>query len=198
MTNKEGQKKPIKKRIDCLNIGCGINPIPCNETERWFNLDMLDLKEYINNDERFKDKMVIFSQVNVDMEYPQISNLYRQNRFDKVLMADVIEHLYYPLGVMKDVWRACKHGAEIIINVPYQGSKVAWSDFGHLREVNEIMLMSLTEEFIESNIKQHTKFTPYFIDDRYNFKFNYLSHTFITNQSGEVTMLRFIIKANKK
>lgn len=184
MTNElKKEEKPKKKnlaegKLICLNVGCGMNPIPHNDKEFWVNIDKInELGDYFKTDKRYKDKKITFMGVNLDTpQHVLASAIFKSfipayGKFDRILMRHIFEHLRDPLKVMNDVWLICKKGALIEITCPYQGGIDAWGDLDHRREVNELMLLSLTDEFVEDNIKQKTSFTPNFISNKYSFHF---------------------------
>jgi SAM-dependent methyltransferase len=55
------------------------------------------------------------------------------NRFDKVVMTDVLEHLDDTIGAMEEIHRVCRNGAKVHIVVPHFSSANAYTDITHRR-----------------------------------------------------------------
>jgi ubiquinone/menaquinone biosynthesis C-methylase UbiE len=55
------------------------------------------------------------------------------NYVDKVVTIHTLEHTKDLIKVMEEVWRVCKHGAEVFVNVPYWTASGAYSDPTHVR-----------------------------------------------------------------
>lgn len=56
---------------------------------------------------------------------------------DLVLASHILEHLGDTVKIMHEIWRVCKHGAQVAIAVPHFQSLGAWSDPTHLRPFTE-------------------------------------------------------------
>ncbi|OGP07198.1 MAG: hypothetical protein A3G39_02310 [Deltaproteobacteria bacterium RIFCSPLOWO2_12_FULL_43_16] len=56
---------------------------------------------------------------------------FQGNSFDKIYMMDVLEHLDDIKGVMEEIHRIAKHGADVFIRVPHFSSTHAYGDFTH-------------------------------------------------------------------
>lgn len=197
---RETNKKEFKKI--CLNIGCGLNPVPTTDTELWINIDKIDLKDFFKSEKKYKDQKIIFEQMDLDMEQQIISEFYgssgffkRYGKFDFVLMNDIFEHLKDPLKVMYDVWLSCKKDALINISCPYQGSHAAWSDIGHIREINETMLGSLADDFYEFNKEANTCFSPYKL--LYPFSFEKVDNN-VECYQGNMNRVSIVLKVKKE
>jgi len=57
----------------------------------------------------------------------------KDNSIDKVITIHTLEHVKDLIKVMEEIWRVCKSGAEVFINVPYWISSGAYSDPTHVR-----------------------------------------------------------------
>jgi len=189
------------KRV-CLNAGCGLNPKETTDEELWINIDSIgELGEVFKTDKKYKDKKIIFEHLDLDLEQQIITDFYFQSgffkkygKFDYVLIKDVFEHLQKPLKVMYDVWLACKPDALVKIECPYQNSHAAWSDIGHLREVNETMLSSLTNEFYDLNNQMGSCFSPHRL--KYPFNFTAVEKDLTSNQ-GIIERISITLKVIK-
>ena len=197
---KPKKKNPAEGKLVCLNVGCGVNPVPHNDKEFWVNIDKIkELGDYFKTNEKYKDKKITFIPVNLDSPQNVMAEAIFKSfipvygKFDRILMRHIFEHLRDPLKVMNDVWLVSKKGALIEIVCPYQGTIDALGDVDHRREVNELMLLSLTDEFIEQNSKQGTCFTPNHLCNKYKYHFSiYKPPTatkLIRGRVGEISMI---------
>lgn len=186
-----------EKQLNCLNIGCGLNPMEIIPTEYWHNIDRLrDLEHVFSNEEPWKDKNISFMSLDVDAPNNVLSEMYGKDNMDYVVMDDVIEHLHDPLKVMTDIWRICKDGAQVKITIPYPGSSGSYADLTHKRTINEIALATLVDEVFEKNKERKTNFTPYKLDSRYNFSFSKVDDGY-TLKYGKIESYQIILRANK-
>lgn len=66
-------------------------------------------------------------------------------RFDQVLMMDVLEHVAEPIAVMNEVNRICRPGARIHIRTPHFSSLLAYSDPTHKHYFSADAIRTLAE-----------------------------------------------------
>ena len=95
-----------------LNIGCGRDI-----RKGWINLDMVKSEgvDVVHNLEKFP--------------YP-----FKNNFFEEIYAAHIIEHLENPYKFMRELWRISKKNAKIIIKTPHFSNGVlSWSDLTHKR-----------------------------------------------------------------
>lgn len=55
------------------------------------------------------------------------------NYVDKVVSIHTLEHIKDLIKVMEEIWRVCKPGAEVFVDVPYWAASGAYSDPTHVR-----------------------------------------------------------------
>jgi ubiquinone/menaquinone biosynthesis C-methylase UbiE len=60
------------------------------------------------------------------------------NSCDRVVLSYVLQRIPNTIGVMTEVHRICKHGATVMIAVPYWQSMAAWENPANVRCFNEI------------------------------------------------------------
>ena len=94
-----------------LNLGCGRQKL-----EDWINVD----KNHNNNPDLLWD-----------LEY--LPWPLADNSVDAVLACHVLEHISDLIGVIGELWRVCRPGAEVLIVVPYGSSDDAWDAPQHKR-----------------------------------------------------------------
>lgn len=111
------EKEDVIKMRDStkLNLGCGTDIRPdC------VNLDVaaLDGVDIVHDLESFP--------------YP-----FEDNAFEEIVAINVLEHLPDTLKALEELWRICRHGAKVIIRVPYWNSISSITDPTHVRSFSE-------------------------------------------------------------
>lgn len=97
-----------------LNVGSGLD-----YRKGWVNLDNHpDYKKDVNFD--------------IDGVYQGRAFPFKDKKFDKIIMYDVLEHFSEPLPILRELYRLCKVGGTIKIKVPY--GKSVWINLDHKRE----------------------------------------------------------------
>lgn len=97
-----------------LNLGCGADI----------------RKNYLNID--FEK----FPGVNKVYDLNKIPYPFKKNKFDEVIMQNVLEHLNEPYAIMNEVHRICRRNAKVCIKTPHFSSNNAWGDLQHKRGFN--------------------------------------------------------------
>lgn len=98
-----------------LDIGCGPK-----KTEGAIGLDKVKLPG-----------------VDVVWDLEKFSYPFSDNEFDKIVSNHCIEHIENFVGLMEEIYRIAKPGAEIIFVVPYYTSKDFFTDFTHKHAFTE-------------------------------------------------------------
>lgn len=83
------------------------------------------------------------------------------NRFSRVVLWDVLEHLPETIRTVEEVWRICVDGAEVQVRVPYWNSRWAWLDPQHVRPFHEN-----TFDFFDPS-KKYCQQRPYYSHARF-------------------------------
>jgi SAM-dependent methyltransferase len=109
--------------MEKLNFGCG-----AKIKKGWINVDFQ------------KDKNIDFSFDFNKYPYPL-----KSNKFDYILVDNVLEHLEKPKEVIKELHRISKKDATIEIIVPYYNTYFAYVDVTHLHFFNEDTFYNLFE-----------------------------------------------------
>jgi SAM-dependent methyltransferase len=96
-------------------------------TDRKLNLGAgKDIRsDYINVD--YKK----FAGIDVVHNLNKIPYPFKDNKFDEILMMNILEHLDNPLEIMMEIHRISRDGALVTINVPHFSSPTAWGDLEH-------------------------------------------------------------------
>jgi len=94
-----------------LNVGCGRN-IKSN----WVNLD--------------KNK---FEGVDVVHDLNVYPYPFKDNTFDKIFGAQIIEHLDHPEKFICELWRIAKPGAKVTLATVHFSAPTVWGDITHKR-----------------------------------------------------------------
>jgi len=97
-----------------LNVGCG----------------NYKFEDFINLDLSSEFSPDILS--NIEKGLP-----FKDNSFNEIFASHVIEHLSDTIFTMNEIYRVCKNGARVIIEVPYQSSDMAFGDPTHKKIFNK-------------------------------------------------------------
>lgn len=87
-----------------INIGCGLD-----KRKGWINLDF---DKNVNPDILFD-----LNRINMGKKLP-----FKDNSFDYVYCADVLEHFPEPLPILRELYRICNIGGIIEIRFPMENS----------------------------------------------------------------------------
>ena len=99
---------------------------------------------------------------------------YADNTVDEVIAIHFLEHLEDTIFIMNEIWRVCKNGALVHIEVPDQSSLMAFADPTHKRVFNresfayycsngehywihEIYGIKCNFEMINQKVKEHKR-----------------------------------------
>jgi SAM-dependent methyltransferase len=104
------------KKIILLDLGCG----NCKYVDNRSNHKVIGI------DNRKDTEADIVCDINKCIPL-------KNNFVDKVVAMHTLEHVSDLVKVMEEIWRVCKHNAEVFINVPYFTSSGAYDDPTHRR-----------------------------------------------------------------
>lgn len=146
-------KKLIKNsnsRSYLLDAGCGTGAI-LKETERF--MTGIGVEKYFEAI-KFCKQRGLNKLVTAELEYLP----FRNNKFDVVLVIDILEHVNDDFKVLKELHRVTKNGCSLIIHVP--AYMFFWSDHdvavGHKRRYTTRNLVKLLEKInFKVKIIQH-------------------------------------------
>jgi len=81
----------------------------------------------------------------VDLEN---SNLpYENGFFDAILAKDILEHIYRPWLLVKEMHRVLNINGIAIVNVPMPKPNIVWDDYTHIRGFTKASLKTLFEDY---------------------------------------------------
>ena len=83
---------------------------------------------------------------------------FQTNIFDKIYLMDVLEHLHDIKGVMEEVHRIAKPGADVFIRVPHFSSTHAYGDFTHRHFFNTESFNYFTADFPQYDFYSAARF----------------------------------------
>lgn len=119
-----------------LDVGCGKN-----KTEGSTGIDFCS-----NADADIRHELNTFP-------YP-----FDDNTFERVVMKNVIEHLDNIVGVMEEIHRICRQGAEVLITTPHYSSLYSWQDPTHKHHLALDSFDYFTEDTRHSNFYTDKRF----------------------------------------
>jgi|GEM_PF-4979056 len=148
--------KRMMKRISInpndiiLDVGCsegGFLFELANCYKRGVGLDISDTL-IIRNNERAAELM---QSENLQFKYFDGINIGFEDTFDKVVMFDVLEHVFDPDQLINSIYNSLKKGGVLVIQVPTSGwlSEMIFGKYheGHLRYYDDIYMSKYLEKF---------------------------------------------------
>jgi len=91
---------------------------------------------------------------------------FNDNSIDKIIMNDILEHLDFPINVIKECYRLLKSNSVLFIKLPYFSHRNAWGDPQHKHAFSEV--------YFEHFLKRHPRNYSYdFYFDTLEVKFIY-------------------------
>lgn len=148
-----------KKGEKILDVGCGVGYYPFELAKKYgckaygIDLDINDINLATKISKAMNVSNVSFAQENgLDLSF-------KEETFDKIILSEVIEHIYHEEEILKELWRVLKPNGCLIISTPYaqqthnfseQKSKIYTNsdkkiEGGHVREgydlerINELL-----------------------------------------------------------
>ncbi len=91
-----------------------------------------------------------------------------ENTFKTAYLVSVLEHVDDVVGVMEELHRVCRPGAEIRIYAPFASSHHVWTDPTHKRGFTSQSFKYFTEDFAE-NYFEYSTVRYRILDVRYNY-----------------------------
>jgi 2-polyprenyl-3-methyl-5-hydroxy-6-metoxy-1,4-benzoquinol methylase len=133
--------------LKILDIGCGSGRIGKKMQDTGYQVSGLDFSE-----EAIKKAVsngINAKQANLDDGIPE-----QDNSYDVIWAGDIIEHVFDPIGLLKESQRVLKKGGVILITIP--------SDVGLISRIKMLFGISHQEQMYMSSgfYKHHTFFTP--------------------------------------
>lgn len=118
----------------------------------------------IDDDALDKARKSGFNVTKVDIDKGEMSKL-ETGKYSGVMARQIIEHLYNPLGFVKEIRRVLKDGGKAVIltpNCPYALSHAFYDDYTHKRPLTKASLNMLAHDAGFTNIKIYQDFRPMF------------------------------------
>lgn len=72
---------------------------------------------------------------------------YKDDIFDAILAKDILEHIYRPWYLVKEMNRVLKENGVVIVNVPMPKPNIVWDDYTHIRGFTKASLKTLFEDY---------------------------------------------------
>ena len=136
---KEIIKKKFNKKISILDFGSGSG----------VNLDMLSQFGFVNIYEPHSDTKKYLKLKYKDKKKFKILSKIKKQKFDLVILADVLEHVKKDKEVIKKLNNNLKKSGHILITVPAYQFLFSLKDvtLGHFRRYNKVQILRLFKRF---------------------------------------------------
>lgn len=140
-----GSRKVAPDQISLLDIGCGSGRIAHILLQKGYKVFGIDFSETALA--RARKRGLDVKRANLDEGIPEPDHSY-----DVVWAGDIIEHVFDPIGLLKDVQRVLKPGGVLIFSIP--------SDVGIVSRFKMLIGYSYQEEMYRRSgfYKHHTFF----------------------------------------
>ncbi len=129
-----------------LDVGCSRGSILKNLSNDIKTGLGIDISESI-----IKENKLNNTYKNINFQVYDGGKFNVQQKFDKILLLDVLEHSFYPDRLINEIYKAMKARGELIIQVPFTGwlSELVFGAYhqGHLRYYDEKYLKSYLQQF---------------------------------------------------
>ena len=131
-----------------LDIGCntGLFSLPLQEKKNC----------YVRGIDIVPELVAIAKSKGVRAEVGEAENLsqFEDNKFNVVLMCEVLEHLYNPYHAISEAWRVLSKGGVLIITIPHPKSVICQTlgDFHHQNFSVEQIYSLMYSRFKEGNV----------------------------------------------
>jgi len=129
----------IKKKIDILDFGSG-SGVNINMLSKFGFINIYephpDTKNYLKHKYKNKNKFKILDKI-------------KNQKFDLIILADVLEHIKKDKEVIEKLSNNLKHNGQILITVPAYQFLFSMKDItlGHYRRYNKTQILKLFQKF---------------------------------------------------
>lgn len=139
--------KKIGKTLKVLDVGCGSGTIAKKIQDNGHDVLGIDFSEEALK--RAQERQIKTKQCNLDEGMPEKSNTY-----DVVWEGDIVEHVFDPIGLLKESARVLNPGGILLVTIP--------NDVGLISRIKILFGISHQEQMYRTSgfYKHHTFFTP--------------------------------------
>ena len=147
LTQYTKKRKIAPHEISILDIGCGSGKISKELIKKGYQVTGLDFSEKAV--EKARAQGVQARRANLDEGIPESNESY-----DIIWAGDIVEHVFDPIGLLKESARVLKRGGIMLITIP--------NDVGIVSRLKILFGISHQEQMYQTSgfYKHHTFFTP--------------------------------------
>lgn len=141
------EEKTKKFKLQVLDVGCGSGTIAKIIKDEGHSVTGIDFSEEALK--RASARGIKTKQCNLDEGIPEPDGIY-----DLVWEGDIVEHVFDPIGLLKESARVLKKNGILLVTIP--------NDVGLVSRIKILFGISHQEQMYESSgfYKHHTFFTP--------------------------------------
>lgn len=139
---------PKIKEAKLLDVGCGVGTISCQLQKQGFEVYGIDFSSVAI--EKAKEKGIKAIECDVDKD----GIPFEDNYFDVIWAGDIVEHVFDPIFLLKEMSRVLKPSGKVLLTVP--------NDFHLKRRLSVFILGKSPQSNIYRNLRQckhHTMFS---------------------------------------
>lgn len=107
-----------RKDLDVLDVGCGFATTSRSIADRGNRVTGIESSAEAVTVARSRVSDVIHADL---QDLPEVKRALGERRFDVIIFADVLEHLAWPIGVLRGYLDLLKEGGSVIISLPNVG-----------------------------------------------------------------------------
>lgn len=136
-----------KRSLKVLDVGCGSGTIAKKIQDAGHSVKGIDFSEEALK--RASARGIETKQCNLDEGIPEEDNFY-----DVIWEGDIVEHVFDPIGLLKESARVLKPNGQLLVTIP--------NDVGLVSRIKMLFGISHQEQMYRSSgfYKHHTFFTP--------------------------------------
>jgi 2-polyprenyl-3-methyl-5-hydroxy-6-metoxy-1,4-benzoquinol methylase len=141
---------PARGEYTCLDVGCGTGDYSFELSKRNFRVLGFDFSQYAID--KCKQKAQTLDIQNVHFYSDNIFQFSTSEKFDLILISEVLEHIHDDMAILKKYSDYVKSSGYIVVSVPFDQKLWSYED-EHAGHVRRYTLNRIREMFINANME---------------------------------------------